>query len=74
MGELVMTEKILDFSMRNAAIVSGISILIMTLGAIMASDVTIGTLVVQGDVSTTYNNIIENEYNNMIKELKNLLI
>ena len=56
-----MTNAITDISMRKAAIVSGVAILVMTVGAVVATNLTIGSLIVKGDAVTTTNNIITSE-------------
>lgn len=56
-----MTNQVFDFTLRKAAFVAGISILIMTIAAVFATDITIGNLVDQGDAATTFNNIKSNE-------------
>jgi len=48
-------------SVRTAAITSGIAILIMTIAATIANDVTIGKLTVTGDALATFDNIKSSE-------------
>ncbi len=48
-------------SIRTAAITSGIGILIMTVAAIIANDITIGKLAVEGDAAATFDNIRASE-------------
>ena len=56
-----MTNAITDISIRKAAIVSGVAILLMTVAAVVATNLTIGSLVVKGDAVITTNNIITSE-------------
>lgn len=56
-----MTNPIVDLSMRKAAIVAGITILIMTVAAIAATDLTIGSLIVEDNAAVTTNNIQASE-------------
>jgi hypothetical protein len=50
-----------NISLRKAAIVTGIAILIMTAAAVSATDLTIGSLVVKDNAAATTNNIINSE-------------
>jgi hypothetical protein len=50
-----------DISLRKAAIVTGIAILIMTAAAVSATDLTIGSLVIKDNAAATTNNIIDSE-------------
>ena len=50
-----------DISMRKAAIVSGVAIMVMTVAAVVATNLTIGSLIVKDDAVTTTNNIITSE-------------
>ncbi|MCW8806173.1 MAG: DUF4386 domain-containing protein [Ignavibacteriaceae bacterium] len=52
-----MTETITNISIRKAAIVSGVSILIMTIAAVSATDITIGSLIVPDNAAATVKNI-----------------
>ena len=56
-----MTKQFLDITLRKASIIAGVSILIMTIAAIVATDLTIGILVVQHDAEATFNNIKNSE-------------
>ena len=50
-----------DISLRKAAIVTGIAILIMTAAAVSATDLTIGNLVIKDNAAATTNNITDSE-------------
>ena len=50
-----------ETSYRSAAFVSGLAIVIMTVAAVTATDLTIGNLIVPGDAAATTNNIIASE-------------
>ena len=50
-----------DISLRKAAIVTGIAILIMTAAAVSATDLTIGSLVIKDNAAATTNNITDSE-------------
>ena len=56
-----MTERTSDQSLRTAAIVSGTAILIMTIAAVIATDLTIGSLIVSDDAATTTSQIKSSE-------------
>jgi len=56
-----MTDRIADTSLRKAAIVAGIAILIMAVAAVVANDVTIERLIVPGDAAATTKNIQSSE-------------
>jgi hypothetical protein len=56
-----MVKPIADISLRKAAIISGISILIMTIAAAVATDFTIGSLVVKNDPAATLKKITASE-------------
>jgi hypothetical protein len=56
-----MTSRISDISMRTAAVVAGVSILIMAIAAVIATDIVLGRLVVPGDAAATTNNITVSE-------------
>lgn len=47
-----------NISLRKAAIISGVAILIMTVAAVSATDLTIGSLIVKDNAAVTTNNII----------------
>ena len=52
-----MVKPIADISLRKAAIISGISILMMTIVAVVATDLTIGNLFVPDNPVATLKNI-----------------
>lgn len=54
-------ENINNISLRKAAIITGIAILIMTIAAVSATDLTIGSLTVSDNVAATTNNIKASE-------------
>lgn len=56
-----MTDQLSDISLRNAAIIAGVAILIMTVAAVFATDLTIGNLIVQDNEVATFNNIKSSE-------------
>jgi len=56
-----MTGRVAYISMRRAAIVTGVSLLVMTAAAVFATDIAIGRLVVQGDAAATTDNIRASE-------------
>ncbi|XLS30098.1 DUF4386 domain-containing protein [Flavobacteriaceae bacterium M23B6Z8] len=49
-----------QISMRKAAMVAGYAIVLMTLAAVVATDVTIGPLIIDEDPTPTFKNISEN--------------
>lgn len=53
--------RITDISLRKAAIVAGLGLLIMTILAIFANFFVLQSLIVPGDAATTANNIMANE-------------
>lgn len=56
-----MTQSVSNISLRTAAIVAGIAIVVMAVAAGVANDLTIGSLVVQNDAATTAKNIQNSE-------------
>lgn len=56
-----MTNHITNVSQRKAAIIAGLGLLIMTILAIFANFFVFENLIVQGDVTTTANNIMANK-------------
>lgn len=56
-----MTNHLADISLRNAAIVTGTAIVIMTLAAVFSTDISIGKLIEPDDATATINNIIASE-------------
>ncbi|MCP5066359.1 MAG: DUF4386 domain-containing protein [bacterium] len=52
-----MTDDTTHTSLRNAAVVAGVALLLMAVAAVVATDVTIGTLVVPGDAADTFDNV-----------------
>jgi len=56
-----LTNRIADISQRNAAIIAGLGLLIMTIAAIFANSFVLQSLIVPGDAATTANNITANE-------------
>jgi hypothetical protein len=56
-----MTNRIGDISLRKAAIVAGLGLLIMTIFAVFADFFVFSNLIVPGDAATTANNIMANE-------------
>ena len=56
-----MTNRIADLSLRKAAIVAGLGLLIMTISAIFANFIVLESLIVPGDAAITANNIIASE-------------
>lgn len=56
-----MTNHVEELSLRKAALISGIAILVMTIAAMVATDLTIGSLVVPDDAVTTFNNITSSD-------------
>ena len=60
-GKINVTNHIEELSLRQAALISGIAILIMTIAAVVATDLTIGSLVVPDDATATFNNITTSE-------------
>lgn len=56
-----MTDRNTDTTLRQGALVAGIAIIIMTVAAVVAMDVTIGSLIVEGDAASTINNIKTSE-------------
>lgn len=50
-----------EISMRRAAIVTGVSLLVMAAGTVFATDIVLGRLVVQGDAAATTSNIRASE-------------
>ena len=61
LGEFEMTNRIADGSLRKAAMVAGLGLLVMTIFAIFAQFAVIQGLIVPGDAATTANNIMANE-------------
>jgi hypothetical protein len=61
LGEIEMTNRIADISLRKAAIVAGLGLLIMTILAIFANFFVLQSLIVPGDAAITANNIMANE-------------
>ena len=56
-----MTNRIADSSLRKAAIVSGLGLLVMTIFAIFAQVFVLQGLIVEGDAAATASNIMANE-------------
>ena len=56
-----MTNQPSDVSQRQAAIVAGVSIIIMAVAAVVATDLALGRLVVLGDAAATFHNIQASE-------------
>ncbi len=56
-----MTNRIVDISLRKAAIVAGLGLLIMLIPAIFANYFVFPNLIVPGDAATTANNIMASE-------------
>ena len=56
-----MKKDLNQISIRTAAITAGIAILIMTIAATIANDVSIGKLVIDGNASATYKSIVASE-------------
>lgn len=56
-----MIKQIPDISPRQLAIISGAAIVLMTIAAVFATDVTIGRLLVPNDSTATINNIVASE-------------
>ena len=56
-----MTDNLADISLRKAAVVTGVSILIMAVAAVFATDITLRGLVVPEDAATTTTNIKASE-------------
>jgi len=61
LGGIEMTNRIADLSLRKAAIVAGLGLLIMTISAIFANFIVLESLIVPGDAAITANNIIASE-------------
>ena len=61
LGKIEMTNRIAELSLRKAAIVTGLALLIMTIFAIFANFFVIQGLIVPGDAAATANNIMANE-------------
>ena len=61
LGEIEMTNSIADSSLRKAAIVAGLGLLVMSIFAIFAQFSVIQGLIVPGDAAATSNNIMANE-------------
>lgn len=59
-GEIEMTNHIADISLRKAAIVAGLGLLIMTIFYVLADFFVFKNLIVKGDATTTANNIMAN--------------
>jgi len=60
-GEIEMTNRIADISLRKAAIVAGFGLLIMTIFAVFADFFVFQKLIVPGNATTTANNIMADE-------------
>ncbi len=56
-----MTQSVTDISLKTAAIVAGVAIVVMAIAAAVANDFTIGSLVIQNDAATTAKNIQNSE-------------
>ena len=56
-----MTNRIADISLRQAAIVAGLGLLLMFLPAVFMNFFVLGSLIVPGDAAETANNIMANE-------------
>ena len=56
-----MTEPLADISLRKAAIIAGVAIVVMAVAAVVATDITIGKLFVQNNAEATYDNIKASE-------------
>jgi hypothetical protein len=56
-----MTDRVAGMTMRRAATAAGISLLVMTVAAVFATEVTIGSLTVAGDAAATTANIRASE-------------
>src|SRR5210317_1504588 len=56
-----MNTHIMSTAQLNSALTSGSAIVMMTVAAVMATDVTIGGLVVENDAAATLNNIMESK-------------
>ena len=56
-----MKNRIADISLRKAAIVAGLALLIMLIPAVFANYFVLNSLIVPGDAATTVNNIMANE-------------
>ncbi len=56
-----MTNPVKDISLRQAAFIAGWAIIIMTVAAVIATDLTIGSLIVENDARATAENIITSE-------------
>ena len=56
-----MTNHTADISLRQAAIVTGIAIVVMAVAAVFATDVVLGRLIVPGDAAATFHNIKASE-------------
>lgn len=52
-----MTEKLSDLSLRQAAIIAGVAILMMTFAAVVATDLTMGNLIVEDNNAATFDTI-----------------
>lgn len=56
-----MINRVAYISLRKAAIVTGVAILIMAIAAVFATDFVLGSLIVPGDAAATTNNIKASE-------------
>ncbi len=56
-----MTNRNADISLRQAAIVAGLGLLLMFLPAVFMNFFVLGSLIVPGDAAETANNIMANE-------------
>lgn len=69
-----MNAPIISKIQRQSALISGIAIIAMTFAAVLATDVTIGKLVVKNDAATTLNNIMESSMTNRLGVFSRLII
>lgn len=53
-----MKNPVTDISLRQAAVVTGVSIVIMAIAAVFATDIVLGRLIVPDDAATTTRNIM----------------
>jgi hypothetical protein len=56
-----MNAHIMSTTQRQAALIAGIAIVAMTIAAVLATELTIGELVVENDAAATLNNIMESK-------------